>query len=549
MKKWKRYLPIGMLALVLTAAVMLTFTVKAQEKESDTIPERVYFGSISGGGLTMEEASEEIEAYIEELSDTEIILLAGENELETTAGELGLSWSNPEIVEEAAGLGKSGNLVVRYKAMKDLEHEDKVYNIGFSVDAMKVAELLENNLETLNTKAVDAGLKREGGAFVIIPGSQGVTVNVKDSVEIVENYFTAEWNKEKGRISLAAEVVEPKGTEEELAKVKDVLGSYHTNFSSSSSGRVTNVNIGADRINGSVIYPGEQFSVYEAVSPFTPENGYKLAGAYENGQTVESYGGGICQVSTTLYNAVIRAELEIKERFAHSMIVTYVDPSADAAIAGTYKDLKFVNNTGAPIYIEGYTSGKELYFTIYGHETRDSNRVVSFVSETTSSTDPGIEFKAVDAPIGSITRVQGSHEGKSAKLWKIVTVNGEEVSREVFNNSSYAASPAVYEVGVASANAEAIAAINAALATQDEATIRAAAEAWNDEAIAAAAAAAAAAQPPVTVPDTTTTPDNGATPPTPTPPTPTPPTPDDGTTPPPDNGTPPTPDGGNTNTN
>lgn len=102
-----------------------------------------------------------------------------------------------------------------------------------------------------------------------------------------------------------------------------------------------NVRNGASKINGSIIYPGEEFSVHDAVVPFNAENGYELAGSYENGTTVETYGGGICQVSTTLYNAVIRAELEITERSAHSMIVSYVEPSMDAAISGEYKDLKF----------------------------------------------------------------------------------------------------------------------------------------------------------------------------------------------------------------
>ena len=145
---------------------------------------------------------------------------------------------------------------------------------------------------------------------------------------------------------------------------------------------------GCSKIDGSVIYPGETFSVYEAVSPFDAENGYELAGSYENGTTVQTYGGGICQVSTTLYNAVIRSELEIVERYNHSMLVAYVDPSADAAISGTAKDLKFKNNLDEPVYVESYVSGSTLTATIYGHETRPSNRTIAFESETTSQTDP-----------------------------------------------------------------------------------------------------------------------------------------------------------------
>ena len=90
---------------------------------------------------------------------------------------------------------------------------------------------------------------------------------------------------------------------------------------------------GASKLNGHIIYPGETFSVTAAVIPFTAENGYMLAPSYESGSVVDSYGGGICQVSTTLYNAVLDAELEVVERHNHSMTVSYVEASKDAAIA------------------------------------------------------------------------------------------------------------------------------------------------------------------------------------------------------------------------
>ena len=398
------------------------------------------------------------------------------------------------------GLGKSGNLITRYKAMKDLENEDKVYELAFQVDKSKVEKMLENNSEVLNTEAVNAGLTRENNQFTVIPGSQGVTVNIAESVEILEKYFSLEWEGGSGSVESAADVVDPNGTEEELGKVKDLLGGFNTSYASSGAGRSKNVENGANKINGSVIYPGDSFSVYEAVSPFEPENGYELAGSYENGTTVETYGGGICQVSTTLYNAVIRAELEVTERFNHSMIVGYVDPSADAAIAGTYKDLKFVNNTKAPIYIEGYTSGRSIYFNIFGQETRDANREISFVSETLSTTEPGTQYQAAPgSPIGSMSQVQSSHTGYTAQLWKVVTVNGVEQSREIFNKSTYKASPRIVAVGTASGNPDAVNAMNAAVASQDEGAIQAAAAQWNDAAIQAAqeqaaAEAAAAAQ-------------------------------------------------------
>ena len=108
--------------------------------------------------------------------------------------------------------------------------------------------------------------------------------------------------------------IRDRGNKEELAKVKDVLGSYTTSFSSSGKDRSANVTNGCSLINGTTIYPGETFSTYETVSPFTADNGYYMAGSYLNGQVVDSIGGGICQVSTTLYNAVLKAELQVEER-------------------------------------------------------------------------------------------------------------------------------------------------------------------------------------------------------------------------------------------
>lgn len=501
-RKWKMYVTAAGAVLALILIAVITIPVDAETKETDTIPQRVYFGEISVGGMTQEEAKEAVKEHVEELQSEIITLQAGKNTVQVPVSQMGLSWGNEEIVEEAAGLGKSGNLITRYKAMKDLENEDKVYELAFQIDKQMVKRVLENNAEVLNTEAENAGLTRENGGFTVIPGSQGVTVNVEESTDILEKYFSLEWEEGAGTVEIAADVVDPKGTEEELSKVKDLLGGFNTSYASSGAGRSKNVENGASKINGSVVYPGDSFSVYEAVSPFEPENGYELAGSYENGTTVETYGGGICQVSTTLYNAVIRAELEVTERFNHSMIVSYVDPSADAAIAGTYKDLKFVNNTKAPIYIEGYTQGRSLYFNIFGEETRESGREVSFVSETLSTTEPGTQYQAAPGqPIGYMSQTQSSHTGYTAQLWKVVTVNGVEQSREIFNKSTYKASPRIVAVGTASGNPDAVNAMNAAIGAQDEGAISAAAAQWNDAAIAAAqqqaeadAAAAAAAQ-------------------------------------------------------
>lgn len=480
-KRKKRYLLPGIFVIVAALAITAPFFVKAKTKNTVRIPKGVYAGEIYIGEMTKEEAALLVKEFVTGLRDRQITLYAGEHRLETTAGALGISWGNQEMVEEAAGLGTTGNLIERYKELKDLEQDDKVYDIAYAINRDAAKRLLEENRDMLNTEAVDSKLERIDGSFEITMGSQGVEVDVEKSVQNLETFFQTEWNGSDVTAELAVHITEPKGTKEELERVKDLLGTYQTSYTTSNEGRRQNIENGTSKINGIVVYPEEVFSVYEVAHPFEPENGYAIGGAYENGMVVDSYGGGICQVSTTLYNAVIRAELEVVERFPHSMVVSYVEPSEDAAIAGTYKDLKFKNNTGTPIYLEGYTSGGVLHFNIYGEETRDENRKVTFESEILSTTDPGIRFQAAgDKPIGYIGVEQTEHVGYKARLWKIVTVNGVEQSREIFNTSTYNPSARIMAVGTASGNPEAVAVINGAIGTQDQGTIYAAAAQWNE---------------------------------------------------------------------
>lgn len=197
--------------------------------------------------------------------------------------------------------------------------------------------------------------------------------------------------------------------------------------------------------------PGETLSGYECMHPFTIENGYFTAAAYENGQVVDSVGGGVCQIATTLYDASLAAELEITQRQNHSMIVMYVKPSMDAAIAGTYKDIKITNNYSTPIYIEGTTAGKTLTFTIYGKETRPANRKVEYISETLSKTDPGEPQRKVDNSLkpGQTKQVQSAHIGYKSRLWKVVTVDGVEKERTILHTDTYNPSKAIVLVGPA----------------------------------------------------------------------------------------------------
>ena len=441
-----------------------------------TIPKGITIEGTDVSGQSVSKATKTIDTSLGNSKSTVFKLVAGDKSVDATGKDLDLCIKNSDVAERAANYGNEGNPLYRYKASKDLESgKGKDFKISLTAKNASVAKYLEKNKIYLDTKVVNNGLKRENGTFQYVPGTQGKIVDINQSADKIADFISKGWNGSNSQIDLVVETKDPIGSQEELASVKDCLGSFNTDFSSSAAGRSKNVKNGCSKINGSILYPGETFSVTDAVVPFTAENGYELAGSYENGTTVESYGGGICQVSSTLYNAVIRAELEIVQRNNHSMIVTYVPPSADAAIAEGILDFKFKNNQSTPIYIEGYCEGGKIYFNVYGKETRDSNRKIDFVSEVTSQTDAGVSFKySPELPAGTIKKEQSAHTGYTARLWKVVTVNGQEQSRNVFNNSTYKPGNTIYSIGSGGLSAEGKAAIDAAIATNDEAAVKAA---------------------------------------------------------------------------
>ena len=463
------------------------------------IEDGVSIGAVDVSNMTISEAENAVKAYVESLRDVPITLrLAGGQDTVGTAGEFGLAWKMDGAFEEASMLGKRGNIVQRYKALTDLKREKRNFPLRLSFDGNVVESILNSLSVTYNKEAAEASLTKTEKGFRITEGQTGHVLDVPKSKEAVLNFLQNSWDYGRASIDLVVTLQEPKGNAETLGKVKDILGTATTSYKSSGASRVTNVKTGGSHLNGITLYPGEQCSVLEAITPFSEANGYALAGSYLNGQVVESLGGGICQVSTTLYQAVLRAELQVDERINHSMIVGYVEPSEDAAISESGgKDFKFTNNREYPVYIECATSAdKKITFTIYGVEDRPANRKVSYVSEVLETNVPSTE-KIIPSndPVGHVS-VQAAHIGYKARLWKVVTEDGREVSREPINRSTYAAVPRTATVGTATTDPAAAAHIQAAIATGSIDQVKATAAAI----LAAQAAAQAAAAVPPTAP-------------------------------------------------
>ena len=459
------------LILTVGAALFLAAGAPALADETDTISKNVYIGGVNVSGMTEEQATKAVEEKLGKGTGGNYTVKIGDETTTATAENFGMEWTNREVVHEAMEVAKGGNLIKQYKDKKDLQVEPKNFEVAYAPNEQAVKTYVEKLAEEYNRDAEEGDITFANGYPEVTGGETGIAVNVDQSVSSIMKALEGDGTE----LTVVAEVQKPSVTKEELSQVKDVLGTATTYYGSSYE-RNTNVEVGASKINGTLIMPGETFSVTAAVTPFNADNGYYPAPSYESGQVVDTYGGGICQVSTTLYTAVLKAELQVDERHNHTMLVSYVDPSKDAAIAEGLMDFVFTNNTDAPIYIYGVGYQGTLNFTIYGHETRDPNRSISFRSETLSQTDASTNVKLVaksDQNIGYLNQTQSAHQGLEAVLWKdIVNADGTTDTVQV-NSSSYQASPAIYEVGIVSPNTQASAAIQTAIANNDLATVQA----------------------------------------------------------------------------
>lgn len=461
----KKFLTGAFAALCLGAAL----AVSAFAEEPEVISDGVFIGDMDVSGMTADEAEAYVKEEVKLLSNSTITLQMGDAQVSKTWGDLGLKWKNTDLVREISELGTTGNIIRRYKEQKDLQNQSSHYEIEYALDE-EAQKAFVNSVAEYNSEPIEGSVYMgSDGNLYVEGGTDGLTLDPDGTLATLKEYVS---DYEAGDVILDASYnsVSPILTAETLSRMTDVLGSATTDYSASSWGRAKNVENGTAKINGTLLMPGESFSVTAAVVPFTPDNGYELAPSYESGQVVDSYGGGICQVSTTLYNAVLKAELQIDRRSNHTMIVNYVDPSKDAAIAEGIMDLQFTNTLDCPIYIAGSAWSGTLNFQIFGEETRPANRTLEFVSETTSKTDPASNIKLVaktDQPVGYFTQVQSPHQGLSAVLWKKIYYDWELSETIQINSSHYQASPAIYEVGIVTENQALASALNSAIAQND----------------------------------------------------------------------------------
>ena len=252
------------------------------------------------------------------------------------------------------------------------------------------------------------------------------------------------------KITIANKTVNDLGEE----AFPNTLGTFTTRYDASNKNRSNNIVLASSKINGTVILPGETFSYNKTVGKRTITSGFKEAGAYAGGKVIQEVGGGICQVSSTLYNAVLYANLEIVDRSNHYFECSYVDAGRDATVSWGTVDFKFRNNRTYPIKIEAYSKNGVVKISIKGikeekeYEVTIQSKITSIIKKTVQYIeDPTLE-------IGEEVVEQEGHNGCTSKTYKIVKHNGTVVSNDVISSDSYHALEKIVRKGTKQVKAE-----------------------------------------------------------------------------------------------
>ena len=317
------------------------------------------------------------------------------------------------------------------KALNDINNQDIVIEIPVVNVAPSPIDL-DAIYNEVHKDPVDAYYTTD--PYVVHPSSTGLDfdISMDEAREMLKTY--------QEEYTIPLKVTYPSVSTNDIGSeaFPDLLSSFRTSFTSSNSNRSTNIRLCSEKINGTVLMPGETFSFNQVVGKRTPEAGFKPATAYSGCKVVQEYGGGICQVSSTLYNAVLYANLEITERTNHGYKPTYVDPGLDATVSWGGPDFKFTNNRDYPIRIVCDTSNKILNIYIYGLK-RDTDYKVVLDAQYVST----VNFKTVYQKDSSLASGQsrviqsGSNGCKTATYKYLYDANGTLVSSECISRDTY----------------------------------------------------------------------------------------------------------------
>ena len=313
------------------------------------------------------------------------------------------------------------------------------------VDTLKANQSLNSRLEKFTRPAKDATYKIENDRFVITPALPGISISTDQIISKIAglSFKTLPDNLKVSFMEIPASV-----TTESLQDYgfDSVIGEFTTKFSVNEENRSYNLREAAKKLDQKLIKPGEIFSFNDTVGPRTAETGFKDAYIIKNNEYVQGIGGGICQVSSTLYNAVLFGNLQVIERYPHAVTIAYVPLGQDATVNYPNLDFKFKNDTPSLVYLRTEVKPGAITIRIYGKKTDKSVRIEH---EIEKEIDFQVQRRVTsDLPPGKVKLEQPGSKGYKVKTYKILKDKSGVETKQLISTDTYAPSKRIYSVGV-----------------------------------------------------------------------------------------------------
>lgn len=319
-----------------------------------------------------------------ELEDSLIMIQAKNKSYELKIKDYVSSYAQEDVIKEAMSYGKDKNIFSQFGIIT--MGTSKEYNFKMDIKEDELNQLVEDIYNENSEKAIEPSVSINGNEINVIEGKSGNVVDKKKLKEEIENSIINFEDNNNIQVTYIEE--KPKILANDLNQVDTKISSYSTQYGTG-GGRGKNVELATSKIDNLLLMPGDEFSYENLVGPVTQANGYTYAPVISNGELVQGIGGGVCQVSSTIYNAQLKAGILPTERRNHSKAVNYVPRGLDATLASGSIDYKFKNTYKYPLVINTYTSGGRVVIEFWSNKNATEGiryEPVSYVSGKRANT-------------------------------------------------------------------------------------------------------------------------------------------------------------------
>lgn len=433
-------------SIILATLLLVLFvqTVNVNKNNNKAFKQNVVIAGINVKGLTKIQAENKINSSLnEKIDNLNITLKYKDKTWNYNSNDLKVSTNIHIVVEDAY---KHSQLMQDSKQnIKLISTLGYNYDIAFNhifVDFKDKVEEIKKEIEVAPQNSEVEFLPNTKQVFNITKCHSGTKLNEEKLYQDIEQQFK---NSSNIFVELETTQIEPEICESFYNDKLSLLSEFSTDLSTSKGGRKHNVSLALSKFNGKIVAPDEEISFNEVTGPQTEETGYQSAIVIVNGQYVEGVGGGICQASTTLYNALLLSGTEILEAHKHTLPVGYVELSLDAMVNEGTADMRFKNISDQPIYIQAYVEGDRAYAKIYGKPLEEGvsfKRSVEYVRTIPHGGDKIIpdtnkEYADKVTYKGEYFRLSYPKEGYEAKGYLEKYINGEFVNKQMVRHEIY----------------------------------------------------------------------------------------------------------------